>query len=316
MVKSGWPAMAAGFGLGVPLVLILALSGGEPANDCLPPTGEATATQLDNARLIVAVGEQLGVPSRGRVIALATALVESELANLSHGDRDSLGLFQQRPSQGWGTPEQVLNPTYAATAFYQRLVATPQWLVGPPGDVAQSVQRSAYPERYGQRMAEAAAIHDTVTGAEAGAAGEAAGVTLDCLPGATGDLVGVAAPAGGTINVDASLASPLSALLDAAAADGVILGGWGWRSTARQIELRSINGCPDTFTEPAHRCRTPTARPGSSLHETGEAVDFTCNGRGTVRRGDVCDRWLLANAGTYGLRNLDSEAWHYSRSGS
>jgi hypothetical protein len=307
--------LAGGFALGVPLALILAISGGERPADCLPAGSEATATQLDNARLIVAVAEQLGVPSRGRIIALATALVESELENVAYGDRDSVGLFQQRPSQGWGTPGQLLDPTYSATAFYERLVATPQWLVAPPGDIAQAVQRSAYPERYGQRMAEAAAIHDVVTGAGAGAGADSAGITGGCSPSATGELVGVATPAGGTITVDGSITSPLTALLDAAAADGIILGGWGWRSTERQAELRSTNGCPDTFTAPASSCRIPTARPGSSLHESGLAVDFTCNGGGIVRRGDPCDAWLLANAGTFGLRNLPSEAWHYSPSG-
>jgi hypothetical protein len=97
--------------------------------------------------------------------------------NVPYGDRDSVGLFQQRPSQGWGTPGQLLNPTYSATAFYQRLITTPQWLLAPPGDVAQSVQRSAYPERYAERIAEAAAIHDTVTGAGAGAGADSAGIT-------------------------------------------------------------------------------------------------------------------------------------------
>ena len=315
MSKRAWPVMVASAALGVPLLLVLAISGGERPADCLPPAGQTNATQLDNARVIVAVGESLGVPSRGRIIALATALVESELANLTYGDRDSLGLFQQRPSQGWGSPEQVLNPVYAATAFYQRLVATPQWLVGPPGEIAQSVQRSAYPDRYGQRMAEAATIHDTVTGAPIGAGADSARITIDCSPEATGNLVGVATPAGGTITVDASLASSLTPLLDAAANDGVMLAGSGWRSRNRQIELRTANGCPDTFTAPANSCQTPTARPGTSLHEVGLAIDFTCNGGGIVRRGDPCDRWLLANAGTFGLRNLASESWHYSRSG-
>lgn len=316
MLKRGWPAMAAGLVLGLPLLVVLAISGGERSPDCLPHAGEVTTAQLDNARLIVAAGEDLGVPSHGRVIALATALVESDLLNVAYGDRDSLGLFQQRPSQGWGTPEQVLDPAYAATAFYQRLVATPQWLVRAPGEVAQSVQRSAYPERYGQRMVEAAAIHDTLTGdgpADADAA--SARITASCSPGATGQLVGVRSPAGGGINVDGSIASALAALLDTAAKDGVILGGWGWRSTGRQIELRMANGCSDVFTSPASTCRVPTARPGSSLHEVGLAVDFTCNGGGIVRRGDPCDRWLSANAATFGLRNLLSEPWHYSPTG-
>lgn len=71
----------------------------------------ASAEQRANAAAIVATGRQMGVPERGLWVALATALQESGLRNLDYGDRDSLGLFQQRPSQGWGSPAQVRDPT-------------------------------------------------------------------------------------------------------------------------------------------------------------------------------------------------------------
>jgi hypothetical protein len=74
--------------------------------------------QAANARLIVAVGQQSAVPEQGLLIALMTAMQESTLRNLDYGDRDSLGLFQQRPSTGWGLPAQVTDPAYAAAAFY------------------------------------------------------------------------------------------------------------------------------------------------------------------------------------------------------
>jgi cell wall-associated NlpC family hydrolase len=90
------------------------------------------------------------LPARAWVIALATAQQESGLRNLAHGDRDSLGLFQQRPSQGWGTPQQLMNPTYAATKFYQRLVQVPNWQTIPLTEAAQAVQRSAFPNAYAQ----------------------------------------------------------------------------------------------------------------------------------------------------------------------
>ncbi|MFF5230277.1 C40 family peptidase [Dactylosporangium sp. NPDC000521] len=108
------------------------------------------AVQVGNARIIYTVGiTQLGLPHRAGIIAIATARQESSLRNLTTAvDHDSLGLFQQRPSQGWGRPEQLIDPVYASTAFYQRLVKVPDWQTRPLTDVAQAVQRSAYPNAY------------------------------------------------------------------------------------------------------------------------------------------------------------------------
>jgi peptidoglycan DL-endopeptidase CwlO len=111
--------------------------------------------QLHNAVKIIAAGLQMTAPGSKEplpphawVIALATAQQESTLVNVNYGDRDSLGLFQQRPSQGWGTPAQIMNPTYAATKFYQHLVQVPNWQHMPLTDAAQAVQRSAFPNAY------------------------------------------------------------------------------------------------------------------------------------------------------------------------
>ncbi|MET7752364.1 C40 family peptidase [Micromonospora sp. NPDC005367] len=127
---------------GQPLLPTLALS---------PPAvgaGGWNSEQVANAATIVAVGTQLQVPPRGWVIALATALQESRLRNLPAGDRDSIGLFQQRPSQGWGTPVQLRDPRYAAGKFYQALLAVDGWQAMALTDAAQAVQRSAYPGAY------------------------------------------------------------------------------------------------------------------------------------------------------------------------
>jgi murein DD-endopeptidase MepM/ murein hydrolase activator NlpD len=107
-----------------------------------------SAEQARNAGVIVAVGERMKVPVRGWVIAIATALQESDLINSRGGDQDSLGLFQQRPSQGWGTPEQIMSPDYAATKFYEHLLRVPGWQTMPLTQAAQAVQRSAYPDAY------------------------------------------------------------------------------------------------------------------------------------------------------------------------
>jgi Skp family chaperone for outer membrane proteins len=126
----------------------------------------------------------------------------------------------------------------------------------------------------------------------------------------------------GGITVASSLGPNLKALLDAARADGIVLGGHGYRSTESQIRLRQVNGCPDVYNSPASACRVPTAKPGSSEHEKGLAVDFTYNGQticfpnpGSRCSGNPGFNWLKANAHKYGLRNLATEAWHWSTTG-
>lgn len=138
------------------------------------------AEQLANAAVIVAVGQQLHVPAQGQVVALAVALQESSLTNLDHGDRDSLGLFQQRPSQGWGTPAQIMNPTYAATQFYHHLLAVPGWQQMTVNDAAQAVQRSGAPTAYGPHEHAAQDVLAAVGGARCTASTSAVVGTGDC----------------------------------------------------------------------------------------------------------------------------------------
>jgi hypothetical protein len=117
---------------------------------CALPGSAVTITleQAGNAAIIADVAWDRGLPDRAVVVALATAQQESGLRNIDYGDRDSLGLFQQRPSQGWGTEAQVQDPVYAAGIFYDRLVGVPGWDSGRLTDVAQTVQRSGFPEAY------------------------------------------------------------------------------------------------------------------------------------------------------------------------
>jgi hypothetical protein len=112
------------------------------------PAGFPNAEQQANITTIVNVGRAHRVPARGWVVALATAMQESSLTNLPGGDRDSVGLFQQRPSQGWGTAAQLADPAYAATAFYAALERIPGWESMPVTVAAQTVQRSALPGAY------------------------------------------------------------------------------------------------------------------------------------------------------------------------
>src|SRR5436305_4321290 len=120
--------------------------------------------QARNATTIAAVGKRLGLPDHAVSIALATAYLESGLHNISYGDRDSLGLFQQRPSQGWGTPAQIMTPHYAAASFYRHLARVPGWQVIAVTDAAQKVQRSALPNGYAQFEPAARAIAEALTG--------------------------------------------------------------------------------------------------------------------------------------------------------
>lgn len=104
--------------------------------------------QLRNSHTIIRVAEQLGLPPRAAVIALATAMQESKLRNIQYGHLDSVGLFQQRPSAGWGDVSEILDPEYAARQFYRRLQKIPGWQRLPLAIAAQSVQRSAFPSAY------------------------------------------------------------------------------------------------------------------------------------------------------------------------
>ncbi|MFJ4879997.1 C40 family peptidase [Streptomyces sp. NPDC088745] len=118
--------------------------------------------QIPNAKVIVATGIQKRVPARGQVVALATALQESTLINRDHGDRDSLGLFQQRPSQGWGTREQIMDPVYSSGKFYDRLMKLKDWEQMPVTVAAQKVQRSGFPDAYAKHEPLATALQQAI----------------------------------------------------------------------------------------------------------------------------------------------------------
>lgn len=144
------------------------------------------AEQIQNAKTIIAVGKQAGVPAYGWVIAIATALQESGLHNLRYGDRDSVGLFQQRPSAGWGSVAQIENPTLSAEAFFgvgahshnTGLLQIPGWRKMQVTAAAQAVQRSAFPLAYAQHQEQAQAL----------VAGLAKGVTSADLTPTTTDV--------------------------------------------------------------------------------------------------------------------------------
>jgi hypothetical protein len=142
------------------------------------PVGGLSQAQMDHAATIVRVGEQLKLPKQAYIIAIATALQESNLLNLANwgvseslnlahdgvgGDHDSVGLFQQRPSSGWGTVEELMDPATSATKFYDALMQIPGWQSMPVTEAAQAVQVSGFPDAYAQQEPLATLVVDALT---------------------------------------------------------------------------------------------------------------------------------------------------------
>ena len=125
---------------------------------------ELDLEQAGNAALIAALSVQRGMPARAATIAIATAYQESDLRNLEYGDRDSLGLFQQRPSQGWGSREQILDPYFAINAFYDALERVAGYSSMPVTEAAQEVQRSGFPAAYADHEDDARVLASALTG--------------------------------------------------------------------------------------------------------------------------------------------------------
>lgn len=187
-----------------------------PADQALGIAGEKNpaplgldAVQLQHASTINAVGLSRGEPERARVIAVATAWQESSLRNIDSGDRDSLGLFQQRPSQGWGKPAQLMDPVYAANQFYDHLVKVVNWQDMSLAQAAQKVQRSGFPDAYAKWEWDAATLVVGLSGTGP--------VTLSCRRGAIGSTA--AAPERPPVAAAAHADPRLAELLAAANAE-------------------------------------------------------------------------------------------------
>ncbi|OJV26139.1 MAG: hypothetical protein BGO26_00470 [Actinobacteria bacterium 69-20] len=175
------------------------------------PAGPLTldAVQLQHASTINAVGMARGLPERARIIAIATAWQESNLRNLDHGDLDSLGLFQQRHSQGWGDPAELMDPVYAAGQFYDHLVKVPGWQEMSLTKAAQAVQRSGFPDAYAKWEPDATALAEQLGGTVP--------VALTCRAGALASTA--AAPARAAVPGLGGATPGLAGLVEAAQAE-------------------------------------------------------------------------------------------------
>ncbi|WP_423716946.1 C40 family peptidase [Actinomycetospora cinnamomea] len=179
-------------------------TGEAPPEDVPQTSAELDAVQRQTAATIIGVAKGMAIPPRGWVVALATAMQESQMGTVGMDvavDHDSLGVFQQRPSQGWGSPDQVRDPVYATRTFFERLLTVPGWETMPVTRAAQTVQRSAFPNAYAKWESLAnslvsdlagvtGAIQECVPAAEAGPGPAAAlpeGVARTAIEFATGE---------------------------------------------------------------------------------------------------------------------------------
>ncbi|MGW0709103.1 heavy metal transporter [Streptomyces sp. NPDC002643] len=236
---------------------------------------EFTPEQAANAATISAVGTTRDLPERAVTIALATALQESGLRNITHGDRDSLGLFQQRPSQGWGTEEQIQDPVYAAGEFYEHLVKVEGYEQLPLTVAAQRVQRSGYPEAYAKHEPDATLLAAALTGRAA--------ATLTC-EGRTETSAGTAV-AGGPDAVRTALVRDFG--------DGVLERAGTKTGTDSAVRAR-------TAATEATPSAAPTASPGA------EAVTIPLPGDATEvrQRGWELAHWAVANSARLNIERV------------
>ncbi|GGW32472.1 hypothetical protein GCM10010503_05350 [Streptomyces lucensis JCM 4490] len=232
---------------------------------------EFTPEQAGNAATIAAVGTGRGMPRRAVTIALATALQESGLRNIEHGDRDSLGLFQQRPSQGWGTEKQILDPTYAAGIFYAHLARVPHYSELPLTVAAQRVQRSGYPEAYAKHEADAALLSGALTGQSAAA------LTCDGRPERTASATGP------------------DAVRDALVRD--------FGRDALQETGAQVGGTPVPSPSPSPSV-TATARGRTVTVPVRTGGEPAASGRGERERGWQLAQWAVANSGALHIERV------------
>ncbi len=140
-----------------------------PIDDRCAATVNGNTTTIDpeqarNAAIIAGMSIKRGLAPRAASIALATAYQESGIRNLDYGHADSIGLFQQRPSKGWGTIEEIMDPWYSTREFYRAMERVKNWRTRDINDVAQAVQRSAYPDAYRQHEQNARTLASSLTG--------------------------------------------------------------------------------------------------------------------------------------------------------
>lgn len=235
-----------------------------------------TTEQSENAALIVALSVRRGMPARAASIALATAYQESKIYNIEHGDRDSLGLFQQRPSQGWGTPQQILDPVYAINKFYDALSEIEGYESMRITEAAQEVQRSAFPEAYADHEDDARVLASALTG-------ETTGGRFNCVTRGDADEE--------TDDLDADGLTPRAAVVR--------------QEVERAFGTQSLGGFAPGGVSEGHMA--------GSAHYEGRAVDIFVRpvSAANKRRGWAIAQYLVAQADRLAIRTVifDDRIW-------
>ncbi|WIM99996.1 hypothetical protein ACTOB_003670 [Actinoplanes oblitus] len=290
--------------------------------------GNWSSTAVDNATIIVTVGQQKRVPARGWVIAVATAMTESRLVNSSKvTDHDSVGLFQQRPSQGWGTPAQLIDPVYTAGKFYDALVKVKNWDNLPLTVAAQRVQRSAFPDRYAAFESDATLLVQRSAAGSKMALPSSIVQCADPCPSTTANDTGTggrsASAATDCSNLALGAADPVRRNAD---------GSWPTERCSIRPDPTTGDGCVTPRLH--HLVQQATAagfpRPGCyrpsdhGEHPKGRACDFmmTPGEKATdaqKARGDRMAAWAVSNANRLGIMYViwfrriwtnDGRGWH------
>lgn len=324
---------------------------GPPATNESPDTTslKMTAEQKRISDLQISIGLKRGRSLRDIKIAIMTGSQESNNRNLSYGHAGSLGVYQQRPSQGWGSAKQILNPVYAINKFYSVLETIKNRASMPLMEVAIAVQRpsrAAYMSKdnnftmwesradailEGVKQDNPANESEVSTSNSADITCEAPenveqNVTADSFPegcpqGVKGNVLRTGSGARITVCringmvVNAKIATKWQYLVKLAKADGINLTGGGFRTAAQQISLRKAH-CGSShyaiYEAPSSACSPYTARPGKSNHETALAVDLN-NAKSFSSR---VYRWMKAHAPKLGIyARVPGEPWHWSLGG-
>ncbi|MEU7189330.1 heavy metal transporter [Streptomyces sp. NPDC039022] len=275
-------------GPGAPRCSVRAADGGQPY--------EISPEQAANAATISAVGSARGLPQRAVTIALATAMQESGLRNIGFGDRDSVGLFQQRPSQDWGTVEQIMDPVYSAGEFYTHLVKVPGYSRLPLTVAAQKVQRSGFPQAYAKHEPNAALLTGALTGRD--------GAAMTCSVNRPADRKRPS----GTDEVRKKLVREFGPDV-LPHTDGTAPGGAdGGKDGGRVLTVPA---------RPASHGDAADSGVSGAAAGAGQAGGAPAAGPGTERRGWELATWAMAHSGALGIEQISyaGKMWSAADSG-
>lgn len=323
MVSRGLGLKVAGVGVLVGMLLLLVIapfaatdnraSACEPVQDGRgedpAATGPIRATQVVYAKLIDRIAVERGLPGQATLVALMTALQESQLQNLTYGDRDSLGLFQQRPSAGWGTGEQILDPVYSVQAFFggaapprpPGLVDIDGWTSMPYTEAAQAVQVSAFPDAYARHEDTAREIAEQ-GGIDLQRAGDPYAGRAGARPVIDGLMNKVFDACGGSSLINGEASDARWPEEEQSVPDPTGTGGSVTPRTAAWVAAARVALTPRGMT-----CWDAHAWNPTSDHPRGRACDLMVGGdarRSAAQRaaGDRIANWTISTAGSTGIK--------------